>query len=62
MTEANGYEERYCLFLDILGFQSHVEDTVSLRPDNKHPMTFQRLKSALDGIAKGVNYREAVEI
>ena len=62
MTKAAGYEERYCLFLDILGFQSHIEETVSPKPDSKRPMTFSRLKAALNGISKGVNYRESVEV
>lgn len=54
----NQYEERYCLFLDILGFQSHIEDTTSSKTTSKHPMTFERLKSALEKISEGVHYRE----
>ena len=54
------YEERYCLFLDILGFQSHIEETVSPNAKSKHPMTFVRLKSALEEISKGVHYREGI--
>lgn len=62
MTKAAGYEERYCLFLDILGFGSHVEESVNPKTESKRPMTFARLKAALNGISKGVNYRESVEI
>ncbi len=62
MTSAAGYEERYCLFLDILGFQSHIDETVNPKADSKHPMTFSRLKSALDKISNGVNYRQAVVV
>ncbi len=57
---ANQYEERYCLFLDILGFQSHIEETASSKPKSKQPMTFVRLKSALEQISKGVHYREGI--
>lgn len=55
---ANQYEERYCLFLDILGFQSHIEDTASTKTKSKQSMTFASLKSALDQISEGVHYRE----
>ena len=54
----NNYEEHYCLFLDILGFQSHIEDTVSSKAKSKQPMTFIRLKSALKQISEGVHYKE----
>ena len=54
----NHYEERYCLFLDILGFQSHIEDTASSKAKSKQPMTFIRLKSALKQISEGVHYKE----
>lgn len=54
----NEYEERYCLFLDILGFQSHIDDTVSLKVTSSQTMTFSNLKSALEKIHEGVHYRE----
>lgn len=56
------YEERYCLFLDILGFQSHVEDTIKTESKDKNRMTFARLKCALEQVSEGVNYRDAVEV
>lgn len=59
MREA-GYEERYCLFLDILGFKSHVEDTLNLAQQAKRPMTFQKLRSALCAITAGTKYRDSV--
>lgn len=62
MTKPTGYEERYCLFLDILGFQSHIDETVNPKEDSKRPMTFSRLKAALNKISDGVNYREVVEV
>jgi len=62
MIKAAEYEERYCLFLDILGFGSHVEESVNLKTGSKRPMTFARLKAVLNRISKGVNYREAVVI
>ena len=62
MNSAQNYEDRYCLFLDILGFQVHVDETISPKADNRRPMTFTRLKGVLDRISKGVNYREAMEV
>jgi hypothetical protein len=61
MTQGN-YKERYCLFLDILGFQSHINETISPKKEIKKPMTFSRLKEALNIISKDVHYREAVEV
>jgi hypothetical protein len=61
-TSVATYEERYCLFLDILGFASHVEETVSPKSDNKNPMTVLRLSGVLKRIASGVDYREAIEV
>lgn len=58
----NEYEERYCLFLDILGFQSHVDETVKAPSKDKNAMTFAKLKVALDQISDGVHYRDAVEV
>jgi len=52
------YEERYCLFIDILGFQSHIEDTVKTNENTKKLMTFNRLLSALKGISREVHYKE----
>lgn len=56
------YEERYCLFLDILGFQSHVHESSKIESKEKNPMTFSRLKGALDQISDSVHYREKVEV
>lgn len=56
------YEERYCLFLDILGFQSHVDDTVKITSKDKNMMTFAKLKGALRQVSDGVHYRDAVEV
>lgn len=55
-----GYEERYCLFLDILGFQSHVEDTLSLAQGAKRPMTFQKLRGTLQAVTAGTQYKDSV--
>jgi len=62
MSNTGKYEERYCLFLDILGFQSHVDDSVSAEKTTLKSMTFTKLKSALSGISEGVNYKESIEI
>ena len=62
MNSPDNYEERYCLFLDILGFQSHVDESTSLRTDNKKPMTFLKLRSVLNRISEGVNYQEKMVV
>ena len=62
MTKTAKYEERYCLFLDILGFQSHVDESVSQKSGSKQMMTFPRLMAALSGIYEEVNYRESIQI
>lgn len=59
---ADKYEDRYCLFLDILGFQSHVDETVRSFGNEKGQMTFSKLKSALTHISEGVHYRDAVVV
>jgi hypothetical protein len=56
------YEERYCLFLDILGFKFHVNDTVSNADERRADEKFFALKSALGQIRKGVHYRHTVEV
>ena len=56
------YEDRYCLFLDILGFQSHVDETVKVQKKGKNAMSFGKLKGALNKISEGVHYRDAVEV
>jgi hypothetical protein len=56
------YEERYCLFLDILGFQSHVNETVRPQKGSKNIMTFSKLKAALNQISEGVHYRDSVVV
>ena len=60
MTSERSYEERYCLFLDILGFQSHIDESVSLRGGSKNAMTFPKLRSVLSRISGGVNYKESI--
>jgi|JI9StandDraft_2_1071091.scaffolds.fasta_scaffold45212_2 hypothetical protein len=62
MNSPDNYEERYCLFLDILGFQSHVDESTSPRADNKKPMNFLKLRSVLNRISKSVNYKEKMEV
>lgn len=57
-----GYEERYCLFLDILGFKSHINETVNSGQDTNRSMTFNRLKAALRSISEGVYYKEGLLI
>jgi len=61
MSDQKGYEERYCLFLDILGFQSHIDESVDPKAEKGKGMTFSRLKCALDAISEGVHYRESIE-
>lgn len=60
----HNYEDRYCLFIDILGFQSHVDQTVkSLKSkEEKDSMSFAKLRGALNKITEGVDYRDAVEV
>ena len=62
MKNTNQYEDRYCLFLDILGFQSHIIETAANKESSKSQMTFPQLKSALEQISKGVHYREKIEV
>lgn len=62
MIRQQNYEDRYCLFLDILGFQAHVDETISPKADSTKPMTFLRLKNVLNRISVGVNYRETMEV
>ena len=57
MSNQKGYEERYCLFLDILGFQSLIDKSVHPKADKANEMTFTRLKGALNAISEGVDYR-----
>jgi len=56
------YEERYCLFLDILGFKAHVAETIKPEKGTKRPMTFPRLKAALCHISEGVHSRDGVVV
>lgn len=62
MTESLRYEERYCLFLDILGFQSHVTDSITPQTDKWYGMNFRRLHSVLNRIREGVHYKETIEV
>ena len=53
------YEERLCLFLDILGFKSHVDGSEK-SPDKQtkstyHPLTVAGLYSALESIDRVMN-------
>lgn len=52
------YDERYCLFLDILGFQSHIDETVSPKSTGSSKMSFNSLRAALKEIYDGVHYKE----
>ncbi len=54
------YEQRYCLFLDILGFKSLVHHSVDGGGDKTSGGHFLRLKSALDQIREDVHRRETV--
>lgn len=61
--ETNQYEERYCLFVDILGFQSHIDETLGkVSPNARAHMTFSKLKSALKQISTEVHYREKIQV
>lgn len=62
MNSPKHYEERYCLFLDILGFQSHVDDSTAPNVGNNIGMNFHKLRSVLNRISDGVNYREGMEV
>lgn len=59
---SDGYEERYCLFLDILGFQSHVDETVKPSQETKRAMTFQKLRSALRSISEEIQYKDGIAV
>lgn len=54
------YEDRLCLFIDILGFKSHIEE--SAKPDDKdakgsyRPFTVTRLHSALSVIDRAMTF------
>ncbi|MDR4519970.1 MAG: hypothetical protein R3E36_05110 [Nitrosomonas sp.] len=57
------YEDRYCLFLDILGFQSHVDDTKKEKAkENADKMTFEKLMAALNQIHESVHYSDEMEV
>lgn len=56
------YEDRYCLFLDILGFQSLVDGSANFKKGDSEAKSLQSLVSALEQIKEGVNYRDAVEV
>jgi len=53
------YEERFCLFLDILGFQSHIDETVVSTNKKRDAMSFSKLMTALNEISDRVHYRDA---
>ncbi|NBQ69043.1 MAG: hypothetical protein EBU46_09520 [Nitrosomonadaceae bacterium] len=59
MTVGN-YQERYCLFLDILGFKSHVNESINTTSSDSKAMSFSKLKAALSEISRGVNYRDGI--
>jgi hypothetical protein len=54
------YEERLCLFLDILGFKNHVDESAKEEDKSKksvsRPMTVARLYGALDAIDKAMKF------
>ena len=56
------YEDRYCLFLDILGFQSLVESSANFRKEDPETKSLCSLLEALRIIKEGVNYKDAVEV
>lgn len=56
----SSYEDRFCLFLDILGFKSHVDETVKESTDGGRNMTFRRLLSVLNKISMQVGYRSGI--
>lgn len=65
MTETpkrpSSYEERLCLFLDILAFKNHIDesaksDTSQIKKSGQQ-MTVSRLYSALDEINKAMTYK-----
>lgn len=56
------YENRYCLFLDILGFQSLVDGSANFRKGDPDTKSLRSIISALQKIREGVHYRDAVEV
>lgn len=56
------YEDRYCLFLDILGFQSLVDGSANFKKGDPEKKSLQSLLAALQQIKEGVNYKDAVEV
>lgn len=56
------YEDRYCLFLDILGFQSLVESSAKLAKGDTETKSLTALIAALKEIESGVKYKDAVEV
>jgi hypothetical protein len=54
------YEDRLCLFLDILGFKAMIDETVRA-PDKStktsyRPMTVHRIHSALNAINEAMTF------
>lgn len=56
------YEDRYCLFLDILGFQSLVDNSANFKKGDSEIKSLWSLLSALKQIEDGVNYKDVVEV
>ncbi|NBB81409.1 MAG: hypothetical protein GVY36_18545 [Verrucomicrobia bacterium] len=56
------YEDRYCLFLDILGFRSLVDGSASFKKGDPEKKSLRSLLAALQQIKEGVNYKDAVEV
>ncbi len=56
------YEDRYCLFLDILGFQSLVNSSANFKKVDSEAMSLDSIISAIKQIEEGVNYKDAVEV
>lgn len=56
------YEDRYCLFIDILGFKSIVDGSVNFKKGNPESKSLPSLLAALQQIKEGVHYKDAVEV
>ena len=56
------YEDRYCLFLDILGFRDFVDGSTSFKRGDREKKSLHSLLAALQQIKEGVNYKDTVEV
>ncbi|MFH1872617.1 MAG: hypothetical protein ABIK82_12380 [Pseudomonadota bacterium] len=58
-----GYEHCYCLFLDILGFKSKVDETLGqVSQVTRNPISFPRLLAALNEIRHFTAYQQVTTI